>query len=65
MLNGKNMDGLNLGGIFEMIRPVLPTLSYIVNMLTKAFEIFTSYLGFDVTLPTPEEDTSATDETIE
>ncbi len=45
------MDGLELGGIMEMIRPMLPMLSYFINMLTKLFDIFTSYLGFDVTIP--------------
>ncbi len=58
MLNGKNMDGLDLGGIMGMLQPVLPTLSYILNFVTKMFEVFTSYLGFDVTLPLPEEDAS-------
>lgn len=59
------MGDLDLGGIFEMIRPVLPTLSYFINMITKAFEIFASYLGFDVTLPTPEETTTAAPEVSE
>lgn len=34
-----------------MLQPILPILSYFVNMLTKLFEVFTSYLGFNVTLP--------------
>ncbi len=61
MLNGFTMDGLDLGGIMSMLQPVLPMLSYFINMITKAFEIFTSYLGFDVTIPeeTPEEDADA------
>lgn len=50
------MDGLDLGGIFERIRPILPTLSYYLNMITKAFEIFASYLGFD--LNASEDDTT-------
>lgn len=58
MLNGKNMDGLDLSGIMGKLQPVLPILSYILNLLTKAFEIFTSYIGFDITLPSPEEDAS-------
>ena len=41
-----------------MLQPMLPTLSYILNFVTKMFEVFTSYLGFDVTLPLPEEDAS-------
>lgn len=56
------MDGISLGGILEMVRPVLPILSYLVNMLTKAFEVFTSYLGFDVTLP---EETTGEETTTE
>ena len=58
MLNGINMDGLDLGGIMSMLQPMLPMLSYFINMITKLFEIFTSYLGFDVTIPeeTPEEE---------
>lgn len=55
------MDGLDLSGIMGMLQPILPTLSYILNLLTKAFDIFTSYLGFDLNAPT-EEDTSATEE---
>lgn len=64
MLKGEKMDGLDLGGIMGMLRPMLPILSYVVNLLTKMFEIFTSYLGFDVTLPPVEEDTTTgTEET--
>ena len=61
MLNGFTMDGLDLGGIMSMLQPMLPMLSYFINMITKAFEIFTSYLGFDVTLPetAPEGDADA------
>ncbi len=55
------MDGLDLSGIMGMLQPILPTLSYILNLLTKAFDIFTSYLGFDLSTPS-EEDTSATEE---
>jgi len=45
------MDGISLDGIMDMLQPILPMLSYFVNMLTKLFEVFTSYLGFNVTLP--------------
>lgn len=55
------MDGLDLSGIMGMLQPVLPTLSYILNLITKAFDIFTSYLGFDLNTPT-EEDTTVTEE---
>lgn len=67
MLNGFTMDGLDLGGIMSMLQPILPMLSYFINMLTKAFEIFTSYLGFDVTIPetTPGEDDANADTGIE
>ena len=49
------MDGISLDGIMGMVRDVLPTLSFIVNFVTKLFDLFTSYLGFDVNVPTPEE----------
>ncbi|MBQ3536993.1 MAG: hypothetical protein IJA39_00285 [Clostridia bacterium] len=67
MLNGITMDGLDLGGIMSMLQPILPMLSYFINMLTKAFEIFTSYLGFDVTIPeeVPGEDDANADTGIE
>ena len=52
-----------MDGIMEMIRPVLPILSYLINMLTKAFEIFTSYLGFDITLPETEENSTTAETT--
>ncbi len=46
-----------------MLRPILPTLSYILNMVTKAFDIFASYLGFDLSAPegdgTIEDDSAA------
>lgn len=54
------MDGLDLGGIMEMLRPALPFLSYFINLLTKAFDVFTSYLGFEVVVP---EETTAPEET--
>ncbi len=49
------MDGISLDGIMGMLQPVLPTLSYFVNFITKLFDVFTSYLGFDIQVPTPEE----------
>ena len=58
------MDGINLDGIMSMLRPFLPTISYIINFVTKAFEIFTSYLGFDVTVPPEEESSSTEEETV-
>lgn len=54
------MDGISLDGIMSMLQPILPILSYLINMLTKAFEVFTSYLGFDIELP---EDTTAAEDT--
>lgn len=48
------MDGISLDGIMEMIRPMLPTISYFINFITKVFEIFTSYLGFDIKVPEEE-----------
>lgn len=45
------MDGISLDGIMGMVRSMLPTLSYFVNMLTKAFDIFASYLGIDTSTP--------------
>lgn len=57
MLSVFIMDGISLGGIMEMIRPLLPTLSYFINFLTKMFELFTSYLGFDITIPEEESTT--------
>ena len=50
------MDGLDLGSIMGMVRNILPTLSYALNLFTKMFDIFTSYLGFDLSVP--EEDLS-------
>ena len=59
------MDGLSLDGIMSMLRPMLPMLSYFINFLTKAFDIFTSYLGFEITIPeeTTEEE-STTEELV-
>ena len=56
------MDGLDLGGIMSMLQPMLPTLSYILNLLTKAFDIFTSYLGFDLSTPPETEEESSSEE---
>ena len=56
------MDGISLDGIMGMLQSFLPTLSYIVNLMTKAFEIFTSYLGFNVAGPEEEEPTEAVTE---
>lgn len=58
LLNGKNMDGLDLSGIFGMLQPVLPLLSYYLNLMTKMFDIFASYLGIDLSTPLPEGDSS-------
>ncbi len=38
-----------------MVRPMLPTLSYFINMLSKLFDVFASYLGVDLTAPEGEE----------
>ncbi len=48
------MDGLSLDGIMGMLREFMPTISYILNLVTKMFDIFTSYMGFGVF--TPEEE---------
>ena len=48
------MDGLSLDGIMGLIRSFLPTISYFINLATKMFDIFTSYMGFGVF--TPEEE---------
>lgn len=48
------MDGISLDGIMEMLRPMLPMLSYYINYFSKLFDIFTSYLGFDLTVPEEE-----------
>ena len=53
------MDGISLDGIMGMVRSMLPTLSYFVNMLTKAFDIFTSYLGFEIVVPDASEEEDA------
>ncbi len=53
------MDGISLEGIMEMVRPMLPTLSYFINYISKLFDIFTSYLGFDVTVPEEEPEVEA------
>lgn len=54
------MDGISLDGIMGMIQPILPTLSYFINLATKMFEIFASYLG--IKLDIPEEESSSTEE---
>ena len=54
------MDGISLDGIMGMLRPILPTLSYFINLATKMFDIFTSYLGIEIVVP--EEESSSTEE---
>lgn len=53
---------LDLGGIMNMIQPVLPILSYFINYVTKLVEIVASYFGFDINAPQEEESTSGTEE---
>lgn len=48
------MDGLSLDSIMGMLRSFMPTISYFLNLATKLFDIFTSYMGFGVF--TPEEE---------
>lgn len=49
------MDGLSLDGIMGMLNSFLPTISYAVNLFTKLFDVFTSYLGIEL-LPSEEEE---------
>ena len=49
------MDGLSLDGIMGMLNSFLPTISYAVNLFTKLFDLFTSYLGIEL-LPSEEEE---------
>ena len=51
------MDGISLDGIMGMVRSMLPTLSYYLNMVSKLFDVFTSYLGIEIVVP--EEETEA------
>ena len=46
------MGDISLDGIMDMFRPIIPQLSYFVNILTKLFNIMLSYLG--ITLPETE-----------
>ncbi len=48
------MDGLSLDSIMGMIREFMPTISYYLNLASKLFDIFTSYLGFGVFNPGTE-----------
>ena len=48
------MDGFSLDGIIEMLRGFMPTISYYLNLATKLFDIFTSYMGFGVFQPGAE-----------
>ncbi len=45
------MDGLSLDGIMGMLREFMPTISYFLNLASKMFDIFTSYMGFGVFQP--------------
>ncbi len=54
------MDGISLDGIMGILRPILPTLSYFINLATKMFDLFTSYLGIEIVVP--EEESSSTQE---
>ena len=65
MLNGIIMDGISLDGIMSMVVPMLPTLSYLLNFVTRALDIFAAYLGIDLTLPEVTPDAGEGEGTIE
>lgn len=50
------MDGFSLDGIMEMVKGFIPTIAYYLDMATRMFDIFTSYIGLGVLQPetTPE-----------
>ena len=48
------MDGLSLDSIMGMLREFIPTISYYLNLASKLFDIFTSYIGLGVFTPSTE-----------
>lgn len=58
------MDGISLDGIMGTLNSFLPTISYIVNLFNKLFDLLTSYLGIEI-IPPAEEETEPSTEEIE
>lgn len=53
---------MNISG---MITGIMPYLSYIVNLFNKLLELFSSYVGVDITLPTTQPAEPSDDEPVE